>query len=375
MLNRIRLQHFILIGLLAWGLPGIYLGGAEVLFAVVAVTIPVWVSLWRSRGPEPEPHQPSTSNYGLLIILLVSYFLLDAIFGRQKFAQNLFFSTSAVNDFIDSANAGVSQGRGVIDLLGAVTVFTPFALFDYARNTTRKKRLLLYFLVMIFIVYEIGISRGYLLMAMLSIFMGVTTNNRRLIIAVAGSLGIFVLASYVRGDFQDVAFSNPLFDALGWPYINLAMLLEKNVDGGGWIDFLLEFFKKFLPSFIYPKEIFSFNVEMTKIIYPHFGEYIQSVSVFTYIGELLYYKPPILTSTLAGILLGLLARFLERIIKQNSLNSTRIFSGLMCVVLLRSRIQDVFSFLIFLAIFLSIWTAIVGRQPLRLDSHTSNPNS
>ena len=135
------------------------------------------------------------------------------------------------------------------------------------------------------------------------------------------------------------------------------------------MSFTLEFFKKFVPSFIYSKEIFSYNLEMTKIIYPHFGDYIESVSVFTYLGELIYYKPTILTSMIAGTLLGILSRFLERILRHDNLNSVRIFAGFMCIVLLRSRIQDVFSFLIFMALFLIFLHVLVGRQTRRLVSN------
>jgi hypothetical protein len=374
-LSRLRLQHFLLAGLLAWGLPGILLGGSQVFYAVVAVSLPVGFSLWgwRKPGPMAPPHAPQAHR--LLVTLLVAYFMLDALFGRQKFAQNLFFSSSAVSDFIDNTNAGVSQGRGIIDLLGAAAVFAPFALFDHARTLVRPNRLWLYLLVLCFLVYEIGISRGYLLMAVLSILLGVRISGRRLILAGVGALGLFLAASYVRGDFQNVAFSNPLFDALGWPYLNLSMLLEKNLDGGSWLDFLFEFFKKFLPSFLYPKEIFSFNVEMTKVIYPHFGDYIQSVSIFTYLGELLYYRPTVLTAFSAGAVLGGLARFLERLLQRNALNSTRIFAGLMCIVLLRSRIQDVFSFLIFLALFLFAWHGLTARRPRRLGSLASVLNT
>lgn len=375
MLNHLRLQHFLLFGLLAWGLPGTLLGGSQVFYAVVAVSIPVGISLWGWRSPRRMPPSPSQQSHRLVVPLLIAYFLLDAIFGRQKFAYNLFFSNSAVSDFIENANSGISQGRGIIDLLGAVSIFAPFALFDHARTNSPPKRHLLYLFVLCFLVYEIGISRGYILMAALSILLGVKISGRRLLLSTACALGLFIMASYVRGDFQSVAFSNPLFDALGWPYLNLSMLLEKNLNGGTWLDFLSEFFKKFLPAFLYPKEIFSFNVEMTKVIYPHFGGYIQSVSIFTYLGELLYYRPVILTAVSAGVLLGGIARILERLLQQNSLNSTRIFTGLMSVVLLRSRIQDVFSFLIFLALFLFAWHWLTVCRPYRKNSLAQTPGA
>lgn len=363
MLKNLTLPHYILIGLLAWGLPGFFVAGSQAVIAVAAASIPVWLCTLGARDESPVQTKFKFKNQRLILIVLFIYLFLDATIGRQKFADNLFFSRGAVASFIGAANENVSRGRGIAELLGAIAIFIPFTLWDFARRAHSKIKLYLYLFALIFIVYEIGISRGYLFMAVLSILLGSRLNLRSIAYSFSGTMAVFLLASYVRGDFNDISFSNPLFDAVAWPYLNLSLLLAKNPPGGTWLDFIMEFIKKFIPSFLYQKEIFSFNIEMTKLIYPRFENFVESISIFTYLGELLYYKPVLITSAIAGTLLGVLSRFAERLIKLRKLDSTRIFSGLMCVVLLRSRVQDVFSFLIFLTVFLLLWELLSNLSP------------
>jgi len=362
-LRNLTLPHYVLIGLLAWGLPGIFIAGGPALLAVAAASLPVWLCTLGSRADQPVLTGFEFKNHRFVLLVVLIYFLLDATVGRQKFADNLFFSKAAVASFIGAANASVSQGRGIAELLGAIAIFIPFTLWDFARRARPRLQLFLYLLALMLIVYEIGISRGYLFMAVLSILLGSRLNPRSMAFSFSGAVVVFMLASYVRGDFNDISFSNPLFDGVAWPYLNLSLLLAKNPPGGTSLDFIMEFMKKFIPSFLYQKEIFSFNIEMTKLIYPRFEDFVESISIFTYLGELLYYKPILFTSSIAGILLGILSRFAERLIRLKRLDSTRIFSGLMCIVLLRSRIQDVFSFLIFLTIFLLLWRLLSNLSP------------
>lgn len=370
MLKNLTLPHYVLIGLLAWGLPGMFIAGGPAVVAVAAASVPVWLCTLGSRADQPVQTGFEFKNHRFILLVVLGYLLLDATLGRQKFADNLFFSKAAVASFIGAANASVSQGRGIAELLGAIAIFIPFTLWDSARRARAQLKPTVYLLALILIVYEIGISRGYLFMAVLSILLGSRLSPRSMAFGFSGAMVAFLLASHVRGDFNDIYFSNPLFDAIAWPYLNLSLLLAKNPPGGTFLDFTLEFMKKFIPSFLYQKEIFSFNIEMTKLIYPRFEGYVESISIFTYLGELLYYKPVLLTSTIAGALLGILSRFAERLISLKRLDSTRIFCGLMCIVLLRSRIQDVFSFLIFLTIFLLLWRLLSNLSPRkRLPLH------
>jgi hypothetical protein len=286
------------------------------------------------------------------------YLLIDALAGRQKFDINMFLSLTATSTFIDSANDTVSQGRGVIDLLGAMMVVLPFALIDTARLAPVAVRIAMWSTGIIYIFYDVGISRGYLLMAVLSIFLGKNMKATNLLWSVGIAMVAFFAASAVRGDFDELAFSNPLFDAVAWPYINLGLFLESNCGNAGWSDFITEFAKKFLPAFLVPKEIFSFNIEMTRCIYPSFMGTVNSISIFTWLGEMYYYGPSLLTSIAAGVLLALFCRLVDARVNQMQLHSLRVFSGLLCIVLLRSRIQDVLSFLLLLFIFLIVWQVL-----------------
>jgi hypothetical protein len=92
-------------------------------------------------------------------LIAIVYLFADALFGRQKFELNLFLSDVAVERFVDQANAGVSQGRGIIDLVGAVMAFLPFAMIDLARRTSAANRVLLVAIGLLLVFYEAGISR------------------------------------------------------------------------------------------------------------------------------------------------------------------------------------------------------------------------
>jgi hypothetical protein len=377
------LSHFVLLGLLGWGLPGALVSGSSALLITACAAVPVWV-LTRRPVQDTNDGSQRVGQIGAIAVLLLVllYLVFDALMGRQKFSTNLFLAITAATDVIDSANEAVSQGRGVIDLLGAMMVVLPFALIDTARQAPVALRVAMWSTGILYIFYDVGISRGYLLMAVMSVALGTAMRLRNLVGAGALALAAFVAASAARGDFDEVAFSNPLFDAVVWPYINLALLLEGDCGGADWLAFVMEFTKKFVPAFIVPKEIFSFNIEMTRCIYPWFGDAVDSISIFTWLGEMYYYGPPVLTAMVAGILLALLCRLVDVRLSRMQLNSVRVFSGLMCIVLLRSRVQDVFSYLLFLWIFLLMWQVITGRsrrqdpiagsvQPIASDDGTS----
>ncbi len=361
-MKNLTVGHYMVIGLVFWGVPGALVAGPMAVVITLVAAMPVWL-LARRPAMAPNGKVLSTESAWLLLLLALVYLLLDAGVGRQKFATNLFLSASATRDVIDSANEAVSQGRGVVDLFGALMVFAPFALIDTARRAPIALRSAMWLVGLLFLFYDVGISRGYLLMAVLAVAIGTATNLRNLLWAGLLSLIGFVAASAARGDFSEVSFSNPLFDAVVYPYINLTLMLDSDCGQGGWLDFLMEFTKKFLPAFIFPKEVFSFNIEMTRCIYPMFGDSVDSISIFTWLGEMFYYQPSILTALGAGCLLALLSRHVDLRMTQMNLWSTRVFVGMLCIVLLRSRVQDVFSFLVFLWLFLIIWRIVVHIKP------------
>lgn len=357
------IAHYVLIGLLAWGLPGILVGGVSAFIISACIALPVWLL---RRRPPSFVHSSTVRQGGAITVLLLTlmYLLFDMLIGRQKFANNMFLVVTATANVIDTANETVSQGRGLTDLLGAMMVVLPFTLIDTARKTSKSLRVAMWCISLLYIFYDVGISRGYLLMAVLSVAMGTATKVRNLMWAGCLALTAFIVASLARGDFEEVTFSNPLFDGIAWPYINLGLLLQSDCGGASWIDFIAEFTKKFVPAFLIPKEIFSFNIEMTRCIYPSFSNAVESISIFTWLGEMYYYGPNLLTAIVAGVFLAFLCRQIDQCLQGMQLPILRVFSGLMCIVLLRSRVQDVFSFLLFLWIFLIAYRFIIRRRKL-----------
>jgi hypothetical protein len=55
---------------------------------------------------------------------------------------------------------------------------------------------------------------------------------------------------------------------------------------------------------------------------------------------------------IAGVLIGFLTRLADGRLRQANLPSTSIFAGIMCIAMLRSRSQDLLSYLLTLIIFL-----------------------
>jgi hypothetical protein len=206
-----------------------------------------------------------------------------------------------------------------------------------------------------------------LLIATASLLIGLRLSFFRAVAAALISLAVFFVASAFRGDFEETAFANPLFDAAVFPYINLALMLDADCGSAAWTDYVMEFAKKFLPGFLVAKDIFSFNVEMTLCIYPGFGVDVQSISIFTWMGEMFFYGPSEFTGLAAGVILASLAFVIDRQLVAMKLDSVRLFSGMMCIVLLRSRVLDVASFLIFLILFL------VAARMLLAISQSSMP--
>jgi hypothetical protein len=353
--NRLRIHHFVAIGLGAWGAPASLLFGPWPLLLAAFVVLPLWLS-WRSgRLPELGGNDYRAFPVFWAALLVVGYVLVDGQFGRAKWGQNLFLSRAAIDATISLTNEAESQGRGIVELVGLVIAFLPLALFDVGRKLQGTQRYVLWSTGGLLLFYEVGISRGHLLMAVAAILLGGGIGWRRGLLAAGASLAAFGAASYFRGDFGETTFGNPLFDAVAWPYINLAGLVNADCGGASWLAFSSEFIKKFLPAFLVSKEVFSFNVEMSRCIYPVASGYVEAVSVFTYLGELYYYSPGLLVAFMGGLFLSGLALAGEFLFGRSGLHSTRLFVGFMCINLLRSRILDVASFLIALILFLLLW--------------------
>ena len=175
-----------------------------------------------------------------------------------------------------------------------------------------------------------------------------------MLIGCSVALLLFALASRLRGDYGNTGGS-PLWAAVSGPYINLMLMRATNCGTAPWHSFVGEFFKKFIPAFLFPKTIYSFNMETSLCIYPTADNNVSAVSIFTWLGEIYYYTPSILTAISAGVLLGAMGRLVDQRLVKNRLPVSRVAIGFACMTMLRSRTLDVLSYLIGQLIFLLFW--------------------
>ena len=229
----------------------------------------------------------------------------------------------------------------------------PFCLIDVAERAPRYGRWALWCVAILLLFYEVTSSRAMVLLAVMSIVLARTSNWRRIGLAGALALGAFTVASALRGDYSNPG--SPLAAGMAGPYINLLLMMSSHCGSAPWYSFLFEFLKKFLPGFLIPKNVFSFNIEMSLCIYPTVDNNVVSVSIFTWLGEIFYYKPSILTALVGGALMGGMGWLVDRQLVKNGLFSSRMYAGFACIMMLRSRILDLMSFLIAQAIFLLVW--------------------
>ncbi|MGB7136730.1 MAG: hypothetical protein WBD46_15675 [Acidobacteriaceae bacterium] len=351
-MNRISLNTFIIGALVLWGLPGIFVAGWPAALYTALAILPLW--LLRLRDAEVPADQPRALSSGTRVVLsgfAILYLIWDATLGRQWLQMNMFlFHGAAAARLVDQVVASVGQGGGVAYLLGMILTLYPFALIDAANGASRFGRWAMWTLAVAFLFYQAGSGRGLLLMGVMAIVMGRTSDWRRILIAGGAGLGIFSLASLFRGDYA--AVQNPLLDGIAAPFFNLAMLLGAHCGHAPWYNFLSEFAKKFLPAFLVPKTIFSFNAEMSFCIDPGNPDLSNGVSVFTWLGEVFYYVPSVVTALLTGFILGSLTRVVDRLFIRYRMYSGRLMAGFLCILTARSRAQDLFSFLIAQVLFL-----------------------
>lgn len=298
-------------------------------------------------------------NIALSLFLFFSliYLIIDAIYGRQKLLTNLFIASFSVDLVVESAEELTGKGRGIFDLLGTIMIFLPFALLDVCRKRKDWMSIFGLVFVVIFIFYEIGVSRGYFLIAIFSVLIAGRTRKRNIFLALSGGLIFFGLSSLIRGDSDNFSIIYPFYEALAWPYINLGIYLNQECGSSNLFEMLFQVIQKFIPAFVIDKNIFSFNIEMTKCIYPFMENSISSISIFTYMGELEYYRIGIVSGIIVSCLLLLITIPLNNILEKENLHTVKLFVGLLSIILLRSRILDVFSLLIALFFFLIFFRA------------------
>jgi len=259
---------------------------------------------------------------------------------------------------VADASQSAGEGRGIAALFGTLTTLLPFCLIDVAGRAPRLGRWALWITAILLIFYGVTTSRAMVLLAVMAIVLGRTSNWKRILLAGGLAFAAFELASAVRGDVGNVG--NPMANGIATPYINLMLMISSHCGSAPWYNFLFEFLKKFIPAFLFPKSVFSFNVEITQCIYPTLDSSIESISIFTWMGEILYYKPPILTAIVAGTLMGGMCRLVDRQLVSSQLFAARMYAGFICIMMPRSRVLDLMSFLIAQAIFLVAWPYLSG---------------
>jgi hypothetical protein len=345
-------------GLLFWGLPGVAVLGPKAVLYTLAAVLPVWLFSLRMPMIPPIPlPRFGTTTCVILVGGSMIYLITDALFGQKLFQANLFLvGTESIDRVMAGVNAGVGEGRGAVALLGTLTMLLPFCLIDTAERAPRYGRWALWTAAILLIFYNVTSSRGQVLFAVAAIVLARTSNWRRIAVAGALALSAFSLASVLRGDYGNPG--SPLAAGIASPFLNLLLMLTSHCGSAPWYTFILEFLKKFIPGFVFPKSVFSFNVEMSWCIDPTGSRELSAVSIFTWLGEVVYYRPSVLTALAAGILLGSMGRIVDRQLVKSRLFSSRMWSGFACIMMLRSRVLDVMSFLIAQWVFLFIWPYI-----------------
>lgn len=354
---------YVMFGLMAWSLPACVLLGPKAAVYGVLALLPILILCWHDRRnlldaiavDEAEPKWISADISIALMVVAVLFTLYDAAFGKQMLSQNVFLNPHAVDVSIAKTDSEVGKGRSLINLIGDVMVFMPFVLVDMARRSQRRFRLAMIAVAAWCVFYQSGSSRGTLLMSAFAIFAGSgRLTFMRMLIGGSFALGLYEIASVMRGDTANVEYANPMGDSVIWPFINLGMLANATCGHGTVLGFIGQFLQKFLPGFLIHKSVFSFNIDMTLCIYPSDTDSFDSISIYTWLGEMVYYQPSLVVALVAGAIAAAELRLVNKVLNALQLPATRIFVGLMCVYMLRSRIQDLYSYLLLLIIFCTI---------------------
>jgi hypothetical protein len=356
-MNRRSLGFYLIAGLVFWGIPAMFVTGYSAIIYTLCAALPVWLAF--RRAPQMPADSAPSDRLGetavtILAGLAILYVTFDAVFGQKLFQYNLFlFGAKSVDRIVEQSVTGVSAGRGPGALLGVIIGLLPFCLIDVTAHASRLGRIALWGAALLMFFYGVTTSRGAVILCVLTVFLGKSLNWRRTVTGGTVALLLFTLASRLRGDYGNTG--SPLWDAVSGPYINLMLMRISNCGIAPWYSFVGEFCKKFIPAFLFPKTIYSFNMETSLCIYPTPDNSVTAVSIFTWLGEIYYYTPSILTALSAGVLLGAMGRLVNRQLVKNRLSVTRVAIGLGCMIMLRSRTLDALTYLIGQLIFLLFW--------------------
>lgn len=284
------------------------------------------------------------------IILLTIFNLVNV---PNLLSNNFLFNPNAVENIVQNANDNVGKGRSFGELLTSFFIIVPFILIDNLKKFKGALKVFVLINCAIFLTAIIGISRGMFSLVVLSISLPFIKNLKYFIIILVVFFYLYVQLSILRDGVVDNVYT-PVLESFSMPGYLGGQLFQAQLEMNS-LDYIKQIFLKIFPSFIFEKNIFSFNIEMTKTIYPHMGEEVSAISVFTYVSELLIYKPIILTILFSILVLRILLSRILFIIQSYKLHSTILFISFYFLIVLRSRIPDLISVLLMNLIFLEIF--------------------
>lgn len=293
-----------------------------------------------------DNHSTSKQEFSkeCLLFILFLQIIFNIIYFPSIFENSMFLSGNSVEKVVEIANNNVGKGRTIFELLTTSIVILPFILFDNIQRFKKVlKNIVILNLLISFIIFS-GSSRGMLSLIFFTILIPKVKSFRVVLLIILPFIFVYIQISLLR-DGEVSYLLGPFLDSFAIPGYLLGLLhdfwVERNV-----IDYISDVMLKFVPSFIYEKNIFSFNIEMTKIIYPSMKDEVNAISVFTYVGEMLVYKPVIITVVFSIIFIRLILGYLVAFFRNYNLRSTSLFVAIYFFIVLRSRVPDLISMLL-----------------------------
>jgi hypothetical protein len=336
-----QISHSILIirlSFLFWCLIGCFFIG----FDHIWIGILFSVFIYRVNFENHFVNQNLTKNVLLSILFIIIIF--NVFNFSSIYRNNMFFSDAAVEKVVEVANANVGKGRSIFELLATSLVILPFILVDnIAKFSGRLKYFVLLNLLVYFLIIS-GSSRGMLSLILIAIGLPLLKKFKFALLLLIPFIFLYIKISLLR-DGEVNYLLGPFLDSFAIPGYLLGLLNDLQIQRNA-LDYILDVFLKFVPSFIYEKNIFSFNIEMTKQIYPFMEDEVSAISVFTYIGEMLIYKPVLITVVFSILFVRTILKFLMMIFFRYSLKSTSLFVSIYFFIVLRSRVPDLISMLL-----------------------------
>lgn len=308
----------------------------------------IWIGIIFSVFIHRRNSENSYVNQNLTNDVLLSILFIIVLFNIFNFSSifrnNMFFSDIAVEKVVEVANANVGKGRSVFELLATSLVILPFILVDNITKFSGTFKYFVFLNLFVFFLVISGSSRGMLSLIVIAIVFPLLKTFKWALFLLIPFIFLYINVSLLR-DGEVNYLLGPFLDSFAIPGYLLGLLDELQIKRNA-LDYILDVLLKFVPSFIYEKNIFSFNIEMTKKIYPFMDDEVSAISVFTYIGEMLIYKPVLLTVMFSLFFVRTILNYLMRIFFRYNLKSTSLFVSIYFFIVLRSRVPDLISMLL-----------------------------